>query len=201
VLYGWQPRGSRAEKLGYLQLVLFQVDGALNADKFTVIEVHFRSCSPGPLRLRHLAKVLSSEDYSKKYPNYRLLSANCWAWSRGVLFDVIRHPSSVPSEIMTFDRPSSALGRDIVSGPPELSEGGQRVLSKEEVELEILTNYGAYGNVLLHLSSGMHCYSFFFLLVFCFVVNFIAFMLFQKTSGLDILLIRIFFTKSCFDSS
>ncbi|KAF4613057.1 hypothetical protein D9613_010705 [Agrocybe pediades] len=119
----------------------------------SIVKVHLRPSEPGPLRVRHIAKVISSESYTTKYPNYGLLSANCWAWARGVLFDIIRHPYCVASEVLVFDTRQTALRKRNDQAPSHDGVPGERLLTKEELELEMLTNFGAYGRFLLHFTS------------------------------------------------
>ncbi|CAA7264014.1 unnamed protein product [Cyclocybe aegerita] len=103
-----------------------------------VFEIKLRS-SPEvePFTLKDLAKILKDESYEEKYPRYGLFSANCWAWSRSLLLDVIRRPQAARavSEILKTN------GREMVP------------ITVEEMKLYMLTEYGAYGRLLLHFSS------------------------------------------------
>ena len=90
-----------------------------------------------PFTLKDLAKILEDESYEDKYPKYGLFSANCWAWSRGFLFDIVRHPRAVTSEILKTN------GKEMVP------------ITVEEMKVYMLTEYGAYGRLLLHVSSGI----------------------------------------------
>ncbi len=99
-----------------------------------VFEIKLRSST---FTLKDLAKILDDESYEEKYPHYGLFSANCWAWSRGFLFDIIiRHSTSATFEILKTN------GKEMVP------------VTVEEMKLYLLTEYGAYGRMLLHFSSG-----------------------------------------------
>ena len=103
------------------------------SEKQTVFEIRLR---PSAFTLKDLAKILEDESYEKKYPEYGLFSANCWAWSRGLLLDIIHHPHATTSEILKTN------GKEMVP------------ITVEEMKLYMLTEYGAYGRLLLHFTSG-----------------------------------------------
>ncbi|KAF9524780.1 hypothetical protein CPB83DRAFT_860688 [Crepidotus variabilis] len=87
-----------------------------------------------PFTLKHLARILGDGSYEEKYPKYGLFSANCWAWSRGFLFDITQHV-----DVTTKIRKTN--GKEMVP------------ITLEEMRLYMLTEYGAYGRLLLHFSS------------------------------------------------
>lgn len=121
-----------------------------------VFEVTLKPTTEGPLRLRHLAQLLASESYAVKHPHYGLFSANCWSWSRGVFFDIIRHHRVAVKEASTFKNGSVSACR---KGGEDIGED-EIAMGKEELELFVLTQYGAYGRALLHFTSGKQRYFF-----------------------------------------
>ena len=78
---------------------------------------------------------MDSVSYEMKYPRYGLFSANCWAcqWARGFL---IFNSHIATSEILKTN------GREMVP------------ITVEKMKLYMLTDYGAYGRLRLHFSSG-----------------------------------------------
>ncbi|PPQ82490.1 hypothetical protein CVT25_007328 [Psilocybe cyanescens] len=115
----------------------------------SIFEVTLKPTTEGPLRLRHLAQLLASESYAVKHPHYGLFSANCWSWSRGVFFDIIRHHRVAVKEASTFKNGSVSACR---KGGEDIGED-EIAMGKEELELFVLTQYGAYGRALLHFTS------------------------------------------------
>ncbi|KAF8161526.1 hypothetical protein B0H34DRAFT_673438 [Crassisporium funariophilum] len=87
------------------------------------------------LKLSNFAQLLEHKSYSSKYAYYGLFSANCWAWSRGILFDLVRHPCATVAEVL------------------KSNGGATSPMTPEELELCFSTEYGAYGRAVLHFAS------------------------------------------------
>jgi hypothetical protein len=105
-------------------------------DRQKVFQINLSSKTP--FTLKDLAEILGSVSYEEKYPTYGLFSANCWSWSRGFLLDIIFNPRIATSEILKTN------GREMVP------------ITVEEMKLYMLTEFGAYGRLLLHFSSGIY---------------------------------------------
>ncbi|KAJ3507312.1 hypothetical protein NLJ89_g6373 [Agrocybe chaxingu] len=112
-----------------------------------VFEIKLRS-SPEvePFTLKDLAKILKDESYEEKYSRYGLFSANCWAWSRGFLFDIIHRPQAARaiSEILKTN------GREMV--PITVEE--MKLYMLTEAFPEFLNPYGI--RIILLLYSILH---------------------------------------------
>lgn len=93
----------------------------------TVLEIQFSDHSThSPVTLHSIARIL--RQIGTKHKAYALFSANCWAWSRGIVM-AIAIESSSNVEIVTMS------GRDV---------------TLDQLKIYLLTEYGAFGGLLLH---------------------------------------------------
>ncbi|KAG1805455.1 uncharacterized protein BJ212DRAFT_867687 [Suillus subaureus] len=101
----------------------------------TVFEIQF-SAHPthtSPVTLHSIARIL--RQMGTKHGAYALFSANCWAWSRGIVMAIaLESSSNVETVTMT--------GKDI---------------TLHQLKYYLLTEYGAFGGMLLHcIEKGRH---------------------------------------------
>ncbi|KAG2040416.1 hypothetical protein BDR03DRAFT_948671 [Suillus americanus] len=100
----------------------------------TVLEIQF-SAHPthSPVTLHSIARILRQT--GKKHEAYALFSANCWAWSRGIVMAIALESSSNVETV-------TMVGRDI---------------TLHQLKYYLLTEYGAFGGMLLHcIEKGRH---------------------------------------------
>ncbi|OJA09653.1 hypothetical protein AZE42_06025 [Rhizopogon vesiculosus] len=91
----------------------------------TVFEIEF-SGPPArdPTTLHTIAKIL--RQFGKEHPAYALFSANCWAWSRGIVMAIALESSNIQTVTMS--------GKDIIL---------------DQLKIYLMTEYGAFGGSLL----------------------------------------------------
>lgn len=98
----------------------------------TVLEIQFAD-SPAhdthAITLHTIAKIL--KQIETEHPSYALFSANCWAWSRGIVMAILleSRPSRRTTQTVTMS------GTDITS---------------DQLIFYLTTEYGAFGGLLLH---------------------------------------------------
>ncbi|KAG1818869.1 hypothetical protein EV424DRAFT_956199 [Suillus variegatus] len=100
----------------------------------TVLEIQFSDHSThSPVTLHSIARIL--RQIGTKHKAYALFSANCWAWSRGIVMAIaIESSSNVETVTMS--------GRDV---------------TLDQLKIYLLTEYGAFGGLLLHcIEKGRH---------------------------------------------
>jgi hypothetical protein len=93
----------------------------------SLLEIHIDpSYSGSPLTLQSLAEILRR--YQKDHPMYRLFGANCWAWSRAIILDIVNPPQRIERVMM------ANKGQDV---------------TPEQLKIYMMTEYGAWGGLLL----------------------------------------------------
>jgi len=99
----------------------------------TVFEIQF-SVSPArdPVTLRTIAKIL--RQLSMDHPAYALFSANCWAWSRGIVMAITQESRNIQT-VTTMSR------TDVTS---------------DQLKYYLMTEYGAFGSLLLRCIGMFH---------------------------------------------
>jgi hypothetical protein len=99
----------------------------------TVLEIQFSDHpTHSPVTLHSIARILMQ--MGTKHTAYSLFSANCWAWSRGIAMAIaIESGSNVETVTMT--------GRDV---------------TLHQLKLYLLTEYGAFGGLLLRCIGMSH---------------------------------------------
>ncbi|KAG0696791.1 hypothetical protein DFH29DRAFT_183320 [Suillus ampliporus] len=91
----------------------------------TVLEIQFSgppACDP--VTLHSIARIL--RQIGMKHPAYALFSANCWAWSRGIVMAIALESRNVETVTMS--------GRDV---------------TLDQLKIYLMTEYGAFGGLLL----------------------------------------------------
>ncbi|KAG1722683.1 uncharacterized protein EDB91DRAFT_1174235 [Suillus paluster] len=126
----------------------------------TVLEIQF-SDPPArdPVTLHSIAKILGQ--VGKKHPAYALFSANCWAWSRGIVLVIALESRNIKTVTM--------LGRDVTS---------------DQLKIYLMTEYGAFGGLLLRcIEKGrqdLRWHEYYTLRCICFLYGFCGHALWLK---------------------
>ncbi|KAF6763679.1 hypothetical protein DFP72DRAFT_873137, partial [Ephemerocybe angulata] len=84
-----------------------------------------------------LAEIIKNGPYYDGYSQYQLTSANCWSWARGLLLDIaLTQYKSTMHAVLYPDKehPTS--------------------MTAEELQVCLLTQYGAFGGLLLRITSA-----------------------------------------------
>ncbi|KAF5334497.1 hypothetical protein D9611_013783 [Ephemerocybe angulata] len=87
--------------------------------------------------LLNLTEIIKNGPYYDGYSQYQLTSANCWSWARGLLLDIaLTQYKSIMHAVLYPDKehPTS--------------------MTAEELQVCLLTQYGAFGGLLLRITSG-----------------------------------------------
>jgi hypothetical protein len=84
------------------------------------------SYTASPFTLRSLAEIL--RHYQNDHPMYRLFGANCWAWSRAIILDIINPPHRIERVLMA---------------------NKYQDITPEQLKIYLMTEYGAWGGLLL----------------------------------------------------
>ncbi|KAG1778886.1 hypothetical protein EV702DRAFT_142800 [Suillus placidus] len=100
----------------------------------TVLEIQFSDHpTHTPVTLHSIARIL--RQMGTKHKAYALFSANCWAWSRGIVMSIAIDSSSNVETV-------TMLGRDV---------------TLHQLKIYLLTEYGAFGGLLLRcIEKGRH---------------------------------------------
>jgi hypothetical protein len=93
----------------------------------SVLEVYIDMTHAGTrFTLYYLANILRK--YQNDHPMYRLFGANCWAWSRAIILDIIKPPRRIERVTMANKDPD---------------------ITPDQLKIYLMTEYGAWGGLLL----------------------------------------------------
>jgi hypothetical protein len=93
----------------------------------SVLEVYIDMAHAGTrFTLYYLANILRK--YQNDHPMYRLFGANCWAWSRAIILDIIKPPRRIERVTMANKDPD---------------------ITPDQLKIYLMTEYGAWGGLLL----------------------------------------------------
>jgi hypothetical protein len=97
----------------------------------TVLEIQFADLAPAhdTITLHTIAKIL--KQIETEHLSYALFSANCWAWSRGIVLAILLESRPSRRTIQTV----TMSGKDVTS---------------DQLMFYLMTEYGAFGGLLLH---------------------------------------------------
>lgn len=84
-----------------------------------------------------LATIIKAGPYYGGYSSYHLFSANCWSWARGLTLDIAL------AQYKAIEVARLHIGEE--AGVP---------MTADELQVCMLTQYGAWGRLLLSLTTG-----------------------------------------------